>query len=58
MATLDTTVGIICLTLCGRCVAQERLPRLPVTTVMTMATAHCGHLGITLDEMAVAQRST
>lgn len=55
VATIDTEMGTACLTLCDTCVAAERVPQLAVGTAMRMVLEHCGHLGVSLDDMA-AQR--
>lgn len=52
--TFGSQVGIGCKTLCGRCGNDGPGPvsMSPVAAVMA-AMAHCEHLGITVDEMAV-----
>lgn len=57
-ATFDTPLGVMCATLCDRCVEKKRpMPRLPLMNVVRRVAAHCEHLGITVEEMAQAMKS-
>jgi len=42
--------GVMCLTLCGSCQVFGA-PRMSTLDSVRAVVAHCGHLGITLDEM-------
>lgn len=54
-ATYETDLGVFCATLCGLCIsAGFAMPSLPALTVANRVAKHCEHLGIDLDEMAVA----
>ncbi len=53
VATYDTPVGVFCATVCGPCVTEGKAP--PVrgwATAVERVAAHCGHLGIDVDQMA------
>ena len=53
VATYDTPVGVFCATVCGTCVAAGKAP--PVrgwAQAVCRVAAHCGHLGIDVDQMA------
>lgn len=52
VTTLDTSIGVYCVTLCPGCVTTGTLPRLSVTATAARVAEHCQHLGITLDEAA------
>lgn len=53
VATVETTVGVYCTTLCGRCGEAGNMPRPPSwTAAIGLVMAHCDHLGIDADEMA------
>jgi hypothetical protein len=54
VVTLDTVVGVYCLTVCGTCVAAAEFPTDLHTTAMLVG-RHCQHLGIDLDAMADAR---
>jgi hypothetical protein len=45
-------LGVACLTLCPRCAESGVVPPVSVGTAVRLVAEHCGHLGITLDEMA------
>ena len=47
-------LGVACLTLCPRCAGSGVVPPVSVGTAVRLAAQHCGHLGITVDEMAAA----
>lgn len=51
VATVDTTVGVYCITLCSACTLPPRLPRASVPQTVMLVLAHCQHLGITADQM-------
>jgi len=53
VATVGTTFGVHCLTLCAEC-CDRPLPGLPLLTALTRVGDHCAHLGIDLDMMAEA----
>ena len=53
VATYQTPVGVFCATACGPCIDQAKAP--PVrgwATAVERVAAHCGHLGIDVDQMA------
>ncbi len=57
VVTLETAVGVLCATLCRNCVDAAELGTVPVRFRSFVAAservcAHCGHLGIDLDQMA------
>jgi hypothetical protein len=56
VATIDTEIGVACLTLCDACAEARRLPRLYFSQAAEMVFEHCEHLGIDLDGMAVLRR--
>lgn len=49
--TATTPVGVICLTLCGRCAGSSLTPRLTPATAARFVLQHCRHLGIDADQM-------
>lgn len=52
VVTAQTQVGVYCLTLCPDDREADRLPSPPSwSTAIEMAGAHCGHLGIDVDQM-------
>jgi hypothetical protein len=54
VATYQTSVGVFCATVCGRCVDAGNPP--PVRSwgqAVERVGAHCFHLGIDIDRMAV-----
>ena len=40
------------MTLCPRCASSSVVPPVSVGTAVRLTAQHCGHLGITVDEMA------
>lgn len=52
VGTLETPVGVFCVTLCDECVDAGRLPRLAAVEAVRATLDHCGHLGIDADMMA------
>jgi hypothetical protein len=53
VATYDTPVGVFCATACGPCIDAAKAP--PVrgwATAVERVGAHCGHLGVDVDQMA------
>jgi hypothetical protein len=50
-------IGVACLTLCPRCAGSGVVPPVSVATAVRLTAQHCLHLGITIDEMAVALES-
>lgn len=51
VATLETTVGVFCLTLCDNCAEQGSAARIGVVKAVTLVLGHCEHLGIDADQM-------
>lgn len=49
--TAHAVVGVFCLTLCVDCMASESLPRYSPVAAVHAVLEHCGHLGITADQM-------
>lgn len=57
-ATFDTSLGVLCATLCEHCVeTQQPMPSMALVNAARRVAAHCEHLGITLEEMAQARES-
>jgi hypothetical protein len=54
VSTATTPLGVLCLTLCARCAGATSAPPVSVATAARLVAQHCEHLGIDLDEMAVA----
>jgi hypothetical protein len=59
VATVSSVMGVFCLTICEACIrfmeAQLMEPPLfPVAIAARWSLEHCGHLGITVDQMAEA----
>jgi hypothetical protein len=52
VATADTALGVLCLTLCPRCAVPNVAPPVSVGTAVRLVGQHCAHLGIDVDEMA------
>jgi hypothetical protein len=55
VSTVETPVGVHCVTLCGACYIAGQVPSVagwPAT--VDAAGAHCLHLGIDADQMAAA----
>jgi hypothetical protein len=52
VATADTPVGVLCLTLCAGCADHARVPTLSWVRAADQVALHCGHLGSTVDDMA------
>lgn len=53
VAVAETPYGVHCVTVCDRCVYDNRrLPRLSIPEVCDLVARHCRHLGIDLDQMA------
>jgi hypothetical protein len=55
VATLESPVGVFCITMCDECGESgvcNRLPGLPVADAVRASLEHCAHLGIDGDEMA------
>lgn len=50
--TLGTPIGVFCITRCVPCVQHEALPHYAIATAVGLILEHCGHLGITADDMA------
>jgi hypothetical protein len=53
VATYQTPVGVFCATACGPCIEAAKAP--PVRSwpgAIERVAAHCGHLGIDVDQMA------
>ena len=47
-------LGVACLTMCPRCAGSGVAPPVSVDTAVRLVAERCGHLGITVDEMAAA----
>lgn len=54
VATAETALGVLCLTLCRRCAGAAMAPPVSVGTAMRLVGQHCAHLGIDVDQMAAA----
>jgi hypothetical protein len=52
VATVRVPIGVLCLTMCAGCTTLGRLPRFGWVEACDLVAAHCGHLGIDLDQMA------
>lgn len=60
VVTVDTSVGVFCMTTCRACnEGQEdgEVGRFPLVTATLRVLEHCEHLGIDVDQMAAARRS-
>lgn len=53
-ATAAAAGGVLCLTLCGPCALAGQTPRLTPLAAARFVAAHCGHLGVTVDDAAEA----
>jgi hypothetical protein len=57
VATAETPVGVLCLTLCDGCAAAGELHRLSSWSAACAAVGeHCAHLGFDVDDAAEAQQ--
>ena len=56
VSTAATLLGVLCLTLCPRCLAFGEMPRLTAGTAVRLVVQHCTHLGIDVNEMAEAMK--
>lgn len=57
VATAETPVGVLCVTLCGPCADVGTLPALPSWSAAVLAVGdHCEHLGVDVDEAADARK--
>ncbi len=54
VVTMDSPVGVYCLTMCGTCVGAARFPVLRWASLFALVYLHCEHLGIDPDDMAAA----
>lgn len=56
LETVQTPVGVFCLTLCPECRPADQVASwsFPVVWAVERSLEHCEHLGITADEMAQA----
>lgn len=54
VATAETALGVLCLTLCSRCAGSGVAPPVSVGAAVRLVMQHCAHLGIDADEMAAA----
>ena len=52
--TAETSLGVLCLTVCRRCGDSDMAPPVSVGTAVRLVLKHAEHLGITVDEMAAA----
>ncbi|MGD9525626.1 hypothetical protein [Pseudonocardia sp.] len=48
------SLGVACLTMCPTCAGSGTPPNVAVATAVRLVAQHCGHLGITFDDMAEA----
>lgn len=53
VATLATTLGLLCLTICGEC-TQGPIPPLSLGDALDRVVEHCEHLDADLDEVSAA----
>lgn len=51
VATADTALGVLCMTMCPRCSASSVAPPIAVGTAARLVMQHALHLGITADDM-------
>jgi hypothetical protein len=58
VCTVDTAVGVYCLTLCADCIHGQRVPE-PASwaDAIERVLDHCDHLGVTVDQMAALRRA-
>ena len=56
-ATVDTPVGVLCLTMCPACVLHQVLPAFTWSGAALAVGAHCEHLGVDLDQAAELRRT-
>lgn len=54
VATAETVLGVLCLTLCERCASSDVAPPVSIGTAVRLVGQHCAHLGIDVDQMAAA----
>jgi hypothetical protein len=54
VVTMDSAVGVYCLTMCGTCVGAGQFPVLGWASLFALVYLHCEHLGIDPDDMATA----
>lgn len=54
VATAETPLGVLCVTLCPRCAGADVAPPVSVGTAVRLVMQHCAHLGIDADQMAAA----
>lgn len=52
VVTARTMVGVLCLTLCGRCRQAEDVPARGAYDAVRAVLAHCEHVGVTADQAA------
>lgn len=52
VTTLDTSLGVYCVTICVPCINAGKLPRRTIHDTALRVLDHCQHLGIDLDEAA------
>ena len=52
VATGDTPLGVVCMSLCERCADTGAVPRMSASAAVRFVGDHCTHLGISVDEMA------
>lgn len=55
--TVDTPVGVCCITRCEDCADDEKLPNLSWPQAVILSGEHAGHLGIDVDQMAAAMEA-
>lgn len=56
VVTVDSIVGVFCISACNECCADPLPTFSPVAAAQRVIT-HCEHLGIDLDQMATARES-
>jgi len=56
VSTLDTSLGVICQTVCDGCAADLKLLLSPAAAA-GLVLGHCAHLGIDVDQMAEIRRA-
>lgn len=52
--TVETPVGVCCITRCEDCADDEKLPKLSLPQAVDLSGRHAVHLGIDVDQMAAA----
>lgn len=55
--TIESPIGVFCVTLCAFCVQEDELPRFSAVSAVHASLEHCEHLGIDVDQMAAAMEA-